>query len=328
MRHPLWKASEGSIAVLSLWVITILAFLAAGLAQSVQQKTAVFEHLHSREEARALEESVAKKAIAGIQESPLTLGLTATGKEWYYDPSAKTQTLDLNGGHVTLRIEDENAKINLNEADFSVLADLFAAVAHADSDQANRLAGATVDFRDKDDYVTGEGSGGSEKGTYQQAGLTYGPKNGDFESIEELLLVKGVTKEIYSLVENYITIYGNGRVNVNTCQKETLLALGLTETLAEKIMAFRSGRHPKKGGVSDARLFKDLARIGSDLSGLEPLSDEDRESLIHALRHNDLSVTSDHFKLKGLARTLEGRFSSTFVCVYGSRDGVKYWAES
>ena len=321
------RNSGGSIAILSLWVIMILAFLAIGLAQGVQQKIAVCEHLLSRSAVRAISESAVKKLISDIQESPALLGNIATGNEWYIGRLEKSEKFSMGEGSADIIITDENSKINLNKANTYVLANLFYFTAHLDTERANELANAVADFKDKDDFVTGEFGGGSEKGTYQQAGLGYAPKNSDFEFAEELLLVKGMTKEIYSLVRNYITIYGDGRINVNTCQKETLMALGLLPSLAEKIVSVKNGQGLKVK-PADGFVFKDLSKMWMDLSLYYPLSEEEKVSLMHAVAKNELCTVSDHFRMNGRCRMFHRNFSGRFICVYGLREGIKYWAET
>ena len=40
--------------------------------------------------------------------------------------------------------------------------------------------------------------------------------------VEELLLVKGITPEIYLKLKNLITVFGEGKVNLNTAEPQTL----------------------------------------------------------------------------------------------------------
>lgn len=46
---------------------------------------------------------------------------------------------------------------------------------------------------------------------------------------EELLLVKGVTPQIYEYICDYITVYGKGEININCAPKRVI------ESLSEKI---------------------------------------------------------------------------------------------
>ena len=310
------KDTQGSVAVLALWTALILAFLAVALAQSAQQKTVFFRHLRAKALARTLVDSAVKKTVADIQAAPISLQETATGREWYYEVLGKPQHFAMGEGSADFEMEDENSKINLNKAGADELSNLFYFAGHMNTNEAVQLAEAVLDFRDTDDFVTEEYSG-SEKGDYRQAGLGYDPKNRDFEYIQELLLVKGVTKELYGSVNASITVYGNGRVNINTCLKQTLQALGAEASLADKILEMR-----KKGFI-----FKDVSTLSKDLSRSYSLSDAENASLRHLIVQRKLSVTSDHFALDGRAHIDEPPFSSHFHCVYGVMVGIRYWAE-
>ncbi len=317
-------SSRGSIAILALWVLVMLSILAIGLSQAVRQKIHTAEHFRMRAGLRLAGEAAAKKVIADIQNSPLTQGSIATGKEWYAGILGQTLSFSQAGAEVNFVIEDENSKININKANIFVLTNLFEDVARLGSEEAARLADEIVDFRDEDDYVTGDAqNGGSERGAYRQAGLKNGPKNRDFEFIEELQQVKGMTKEIYSFVENYITIYGDGPVNVNTCKAETLYALGLLPSLADKIISVRDGKSAGTGGF-----FPEVTKIKTIVAGYYTLSKQEEESLDHAIEQNELTVVSDVFRIKGITRIPRTDASGRFMCVYVTRDGIRYWVQA
>ena len=325
MKRALFS-SRGSIAIAALWVLVILSFLAIGLAESVRQKITVAEGLRARQELRLAAGAAVRKVIADIQGSPAS-GL-ATGKEWYAGIFGRALNFSTGEAEAEFTIEDENSKVNLNTATLDELANLFEYAARLGSDEATRLAGEVIDYRDEDDYVTGDGKdGGSEKGAYRQAGLPYGPKNRDFEFIEELLQVKGMTKEIYSFVESYITIYGNGRLDVNTCSRESLLAIGLLPSLADKIIAVREGSG-ENGPPSGTVVFPEAVKIEEIISTHYKMSPEERQSLLHALTQDELDVVSGTFRILGRTRVPRTGAIGHFVCVYASRTGIRYWAES
>jgi len=60
-----------------------------------------------------------------------------------------------------------------------------------------------------------------------------------YAAINELLLVEDMTKEKFMLIKDMITVYGNGKVNINTASRGVLLCLGLDEELVDVIMDFR-----------------------------------------------------------------------------------------
>jgi DNA uptake protein ComE-like DNA-binding protein len=82
-------------------------------------------------------------------------------------------------------IMDEASKVNINMAPRDVLMKL--------PRMTDEIADSIIDWRDADDAVTG---GGGESAYYQSLQPGYACKNGPFDSVEELLLVKGVTPEI------------------------------------------------------------------------------------------------------------------------------------
>jgi DNA uptake protein ComE-like DNA-binding protein len=90
-----------------------------------------------------------------------------------------------NGQTRTYGLVDEASKLNLNTATVAMLKEL--------PGMTDELAGAIIDWRDEDDEVTANGAEGE---TYASKQPGYSCKNGPFESIEELALVNGATREI------------------------------------------------------------------------------------------------------------------------------------
>jgi general secretion pathway protein K len=90
----------------------------------------------------------------------------------------------------------------------------------------------------------------------------YEAKNADFETLEELLLVKGMTREILygkGLI-NYITVYNkSAQVNVNAAPREVLMAVdGVTEEIADNIIMTREIKpitNLQEVGITNAQFF-------------------------------------------------------------------------
>ncbi|MCE9521308.1 MAG: general secretion pathway protein GspK, partial [Alphaproteobacteria bacterium] len=112
------------------------------------------------------------------------------------------QTVEVGGFRVVLAARSEHAKIDLNFADQNLLAILFRA-GGADPDRAQALASAVEDWRDADDLLH---VNGAEKRQYEEAGLTYGPANKLFESVDELRLVLGVGDTMFNCLRPEVTI--------------------------------------------------------------------------------------------------------------------------
>jgi general secretion pathway protein K len=120
------------------------------------------------------------------------------------------ETFSLNEIEVTVRVQDELGRIDINHADASLLANLFRA-ADVPADKAQQLADGVLDWRDSDSLRR---LNGAEQKEYQQAGLPYQPRNGPFLTIEELRLVLGMTPEIFQRVEPALTVY-SGKATID-----------------------------------------------------------------------------------------------------------------
>lgn len=110
-------------------------------------------------------------------------------------------------------------------------------------DQVNTIIYSVKDWLDKDDELTG--IYGSEDSYYQTKG--YRCKNGVLDTLEQMLLINGVTEDIFYGNRNhkgirpYFTVFGSQRININTAPVPVLIALSsnMTEEIAFAMDEFR-----------------------------------------------------------------------------------------
>ncbi len=112
---------------------------------------------------------------------------------------------------------------------------------HQFSDRQS-ICAAIIDWVDSDeerepcDPRTAQATqgGGSEDNYYQTIGLKYFRKNAAFDSLEELRLVRGIGDDFWATFVDpeprkpkarIMTVWGQGKVNVNTANAQTLLAI-------------------------------------------------------------------------------------------------------
>ena len=111
------------------------------------------------------------------------------------------------------------------------------------------------------DSNTDAGPTGAEDAYYAELSPPYPCKDGPLSSLEELLLVKGMTEEIlYGTEEkkgliHYLTIYSSeeGKININTASAEVLQSLSedIEENLAQAIVDYlREEPYKREGGLS------------------------------------------------------------------------------
>lgn len=99
----------------------------------------------------------------------------------------------LGGGAFRVRLVDEGGKINLNRVSDTTLRRVFT---HLGIDPVRRdvLVDSIMDWRDPDDLHR---ASGAESDYYASLEPAYTAKNGPFDSVEELLWVKGMSRELF-----------------------------------------------------------------------------------------------------------------------------------
>jgi general secretion pathway protein K len=136
--------------------------------------------------------------------------------------NAVDQKFDFGGTSIHIRTQDELGKIDLNQTDGSTLIKLFQSVG-VDPMTAETLVDKVLDWRDDSPFKRVEGAKADE---YRAAGYDYLPRNGPFQSVDELTLVMGMTRDLYKRVEPALTVYsGRQFVDPQFATPEVLAAL-------------------------------------------------------------------------------------------------------
>src|SRR5690606_34387524 len=118
-----------------------------------------------------------------------------------------------------------SGKVDLNTADVDLLERLFVVVGVEQVD-AIAIASAIADWRDSDDLY--QPKGGAEDPSYASAGLPWGAKDAQFDTVAEVEQVLGMTPQIYAKVAPLLTVYsGQARPDPNFASAEVLQALGV-----------------------------------------------------------------------------------------------------
>jgi len=88
-----------------------------------------------------------------------------------------------------------------------------------------------------------------------------------FESTDVLLLIPGITIRDFSVLDPYVTVYGDAMVNINSADLPVLMSLSpkITETMAKQIKSFR--RSSPFLRTSDVVKVPGFSSLGVDLIG-------------------------------------------------------------
>jgi len=150
----------------------------------------------------------------------------------------------------------------------------------------------------------------------------------EFKVKQELMLIEGIDQELYSQFEGLITVYGEGKVNINTAQPEIFQVLGLSEGLVDTIIDFRKGDDDEEG-TEDDEVFGN----GDANSILESLrSVTTPEPSWYEQINGKFCVKSNNFNIE-ITAEVSGQPIKKYTIIWennldqGILSNIKYWSE-
>lgn len=199
---------EGSALILALWTLFFLAALTVAVGTQVSSVLNLASQLRSGLSARAL-------AVAGAETA--IFDLAAGAPDLTNNPARFCDSSVLEGGAFTVyytTLQDgvtvtnyglgpESRKLNLNRASTLEMSALLCAVGGVTPEAASSIAASIVDWRDPDSMSL---TGGAEEQYYASLSSVYPCHNADLTVVEELLLVKGMTPELFGRIRPHVTV--------------------------------------------------------------------------------------------------------------------------
>jgi type II secretory pathway component PulK len=267
------------IVMISIFVLTILA---GGFAYSMKVETKLARNANSEIELEWLGRSGIEKARWILAEQLKISMEPYDGLDQVWaggqggigtsnSPLAQVQlNLEVPNGHADISIIDLERKANINTATEAILQQALM-VMGANAGEMTPVVNSILDWIDVDDNVRIQGA---ESDAYQNyiPNHPYTAKNGPIDDLSELLLVKGITTDLYfgSSATNYqqralqpqgarygsapvqagyavgltnlFTPLSDGKININTASAEVLQVIPLiTPEAAQGIVSAREG---------------------------------------------------------------------------------------
>ncbi len=336
------KTKTASILILTLWTLSFLTIFVVGLGYSVSTQLHLASHIQDRLKTYYLAKAGIEQAIVrcNLDEEA---GYTALNEEWS-NSSDFFKEIAFGSGYISVGYEpadntvdsesrqemiyglmDESGRININKAPLGVLESLFVNGADVESEEAVDIAQAVVDWRDRDVITSPKGA---ESDFYEGLDKAYPCKDDDFQVAEELLMVKGMTPSIFTKISDVITVYGDGKLNINTASQRALCAAGLSEELAGRVVEYRRG-DDEIDGTEDDNIFTTVSAIRE----IGSLFTEEAEEINNLTSANFLTVKSDVFRvistgiLKKGERVFRGTITAVFEISPASSPKMLYWCE-
>ena len=180
---------QGSAILSVLWVVLVLSLVSFSLAAAVRTEVVSSQNSFDSERAFFMAKGAAEivynsyaKHLPIPQDSPIR----QENGEYIFPFEA---------GEARVRFDSKAGLIDVNQASDVLLASLFDSVG-VDLDTRNRLVDSILDWRDEDDIPH---LYGAEVSDYPQntADRPTLPRNAKFQNIDELLLVKNMTPELF-----------------------------------------------------------------------------------------------------------------------------------
>lgn len=223
------RRQSGVALVLVLWVITLLSVIAGNFAFSMRGEAKIARNLISTAQAQALADAGVQKAWFELSKPPTDL------QRWQANGVAHIFTMG--DAVLTVTIQDETGKIDLNTASDALLQGLFKSVGLSE-EASVALVDAVVDWRDADKLKRLHGA---EDTDYRAAGKSYIPTNSPFETVDELQRVLGMSADMYRKLAPALTVYSKqAGVNTAVAPRSVLLAIpGVNLAMVEQYLAQR-----------------------------------------------------------------------------------------
>lgn len=249
MNVPERSAAQRGIALLMvLWVITILMVIVFSFSALARTETNAALGFREMLEKRNLAEAAVERSIMEIVYRNKKANELAA-EVWRTDGTR--YRLDIGEGHASVGIVDESGKLDINmltDASGIILKNLLVMRGVAE-EQADTIVDSLLDWRDSGDSDAHR-LHGAETDYYMSLPIPHAAKNANFDTVEELLLVKGMTSDILfgsgerAGIDSLLTVHANtDKINVNAASRDLLAALpGMSTGLADSVVAERQTR--------------------------------------------------------------------------------------
>ncbi|HLH91733.1 MAG TPA: type II secretion system protein GspK [Xanthobacteraceae bacterium] len=223
-----------------LWAMALLAAAALSLVAAGRVEYALAHDALATASDDAVAEAVTNRAVLALLDP-------RPASRWRTD--GVPQDFSFGDRRVRVAIQDELGRIDLNQADGSLLLQLLQSVG-VGTGAAQSLVDKILDWRDPGPMRRLNGAKSDE---YRAAGYSYGPRNGAFQSVDELRLVIGMTPEIFAQIEPALTVYsGHPRFDPRLAPREALRALpGMDDAKIDALVSARTLANAYAGPVGD-----------------------------------------------------------------------------
>ena len=295
--------SEGMVLVLTLMILTLITAMVVEFAYGVYTSTSALYNWRDSQRLSFVAKSGVVMAVNTISGAPQSELYKYLGREIPVPNIPE----GFNGSFI-IKAEDENGRLNLNSinrtwGDRSVrVYDSFKRLLR-NLDLEETIADRVADWIDADSEPRLRDS-------------EEGAKNAFMDSVDELLLIKGIDQTTYEKLLPYVTVYGfdatdSPLVNINTASIPVIMSLDerITKAMAEALVNQRV--------LEPFTMPGELQKVGFSSTLISSISDRITATLPQNVR---ITSVAEENKIK---RIIE----STVSINRGNQGTIQYWRE-
>ena len=325
------ECEQGSVLLYVVWAVLLLALFAAGVGSQALFAVALPQRLTYGLQSAYIAQGAISYLTLALERDP-TPSVDGLGDPWNDDPGQFMQR-PLAGGWfrvtappeagapVRYGMADEERRVNVNTAPAEILARLFEVAGGMESREAAEVSAAIEDWRDEDEI---QRPLGAEDFYYQSLREPYECKDAPLENVEELLLIKGISPELYRRIEPFVTVHGLGQINLNTASATVLQTLDVSKPGLEGLLYFRAGEDNREHTADDRQLIS-TASLSSDLNTYVPV--EDIARLATLARQGVVGTRSRAFRALIHAEHAGKSSRTEALCVLERGGTLRLWSQ-
>jgi len=288
--------NQGSILMVVLWILAFLVLLGLGLGYTTSIDQRLVGYQRDRTTALYLAKAGYYRALVEL-ERDATPNLDSHLDLWGHNPEA-FQEAKLGEGSFTVSypiiekdeteeivygIMDEDRKVDVNTASQAVLLRL--------PGMTDEIADSILDWRAEQNKV------------WERLGKE---KAKPFGVLEDIMLLEGITQVAFQSFTPFITVYTDGKINLNSAPREVYRALNMDEELVNKLLRFRRGLDGE-WGTHDDQSFANLGGAVQQLNSFEALTPKETAQLTDLVAQNRLKVSSSVFRIHSRGTVRDGK---------------------
>jgi general secretion pathway protein K len=233
---------EGVVLVLVLLILALISVMVLSWAQEWRTELKLASNFGKAHRCQRLAEAgiyyaLGKMVVAKRTELQLQVNAPQAADSDLWEGDQQPHWLELPDGSVEIKIADEGGKINLNLASEDLLRHFFTILGLTEL-QIRTMVDSILDWRTRGDYPRPYGA---KSAYYLSLDPPYVPKDGKFETVEELAWVHGFEASPWiPRLSQWLTVQTTSpSINLNTAPLEVLQTVGFPQDTAESLIAAR-----------------------------------------------------------------------------------------